>query len=137
MTTPAQRAGARRTVAYLRRQAGFDQPRLPPLDELLALGDAYLAEVGDGSEDSMRRTLGQTGQVYVTLAAAREYATVEDAGIEEARRELTELLLAAKESASEPGLWRFRRRSEGLDVTARVVQERELLVVTSVSVRDY
>lgn len=88
--------------------------------------------------DQPRPTLAETGQVYVSLAAAREFARAEQitSGDEAARRELTELLLDAKESLTEPGKWRARKRSSGMDVTARVVCEGRLLVVTTVGVRD-
>lgn len=135
MTTPARREAARKTVRYLRQQASRDAPRLPPFPEILELGEAYLAEVGDGTEAAFRRTLGETGQVYVTLAASRAYGAIERLGDEEARRELTEMLLDAKESETTPGQWRFRRRSEAIDITARVSKDNQLLVVTTVSVR--
>lgn len=135
MTTPARRAAARRTVAYLRRQAGFDAPRLPPLDELLELAEAYVAEVGDGSEGSLRPTLGETGQVFVAIDPARAFGAEERLTDEAARQDLTELLLDAKQSESEPGLWRVRRRSHGLDISARVRQVGRLLVVEQISAR--
>lgn len=135
MTTPARRAAARKTAAYLRCQAGFDEPRLPPFPEVLDLAEAYVAEVGDGNDGSFRPTLGETGPVYVEIAAAREFGVLERLEDERARRELTELLLDAKQSKSEPALWRFRRRSTGLDITARVRQVGRLLVVEHVSVR--
>lgn len=133
MTTPTRRAAARRTVAYLRRQAGFAAPRLPPLGELLELAEAYVAEVGDGSEGSLRPTLGETGQVFVTIDPARAFGAEERLTDEAARQDLTELLLDAKQS--EPGLWRVRRRSHGLDISARVRQVGRLLVVEHISVR--
>lgn len=135
MTTPTRRAAARKTAAYLRRQAGFDAPRLPPFPEVLELAEAYVAEVGDGNDGSLRATLGETGPVFVSLEAARAFGAEERLEDEPARRELTELLLDAKQSETEPGLWRFRRRSTGLDVTARVRQIGRLLVVEHVSVR--
>ena len=85
-----------------------------------------------------RPTLADTGQIYVSLAAAREFARAEriTSGDEAARRELTELLLDAKQSTSEPGKWRARKRSTGVDITCRIVCEGRLLVVTAIDVRD-
>lgn len=80
-------------------------------------------------------TLAETGQIYVTLAAAQQYAAHERLRDEEARRELTVLLLDARET-SDPGKWRMRRRSSGLDLTAHVRLEDGLLVVTHVHVRE-
>lgn len=80
-------------------------------------------------------TLAETGQVYVSLAAAREYAAHERLRDEEARRELTELAMDARETA-EPGVWRMRRRSSGLDLQLRVAKEGRLLVVTHARVRE-
>lgn len=90
------------------------------------------------TDEIKRSTLAETGPIYVTLAAAREFARAEQitAGDESARRELTELLLDARESTTEPGRWRMRKRSTGLDVTARVARDGRLLVVVSVSVRE-
>lgn len=95
--------------------------------------------------DEPRRTLAAEsaaigGAVYVTLSAARRFA--EQAGYDEheleaARRELTELVLDAKQSATDPSQWRVRKRSTDLDLTCRVAREGRLLVVTSVSVRAY
>lgn len=137
MTTPARRASARKTVRYLRDQAGREVPRLPKFQEMLDLGEAYLAEVGDGTDGAFRATLGETGHVYVTLDAARAYGAHERLDDEQARRELTELLLDAKEINDHPGQWRFRRPITGVDITAQVRQETRLLVVVSVSVRPY
>ena len=84
--------------------------------------------------------LGTTGQVYVTYAAAQDYAARADLQIEEARRELTELLLDATARAAEPGRpepWRLRSRTAGLDISARVVTHGRLRVVVSISVREY
>jgi hypothetical protein len=84
--------------------------------------------------------LGETGQVYVTLAAARVYAAHEGLEIESARRELTEDLLdarAAGETRTGAERWRFRRRSAGVDISATVAREGRLAVVVAVSVRDH
>jgi hypothetical protein len=93
------------------------------------------------TETADRPRLGAQGQVYVTLAAAQSYADAERLGIEEARRELTEYLLEATPSgdgtAGHPERWRFRRRSTGLDITARISREGKLLVVVAANVRDH
>ena len=84
--------------------------------------------------------LGSLGQVYVTLAAARTYATARGLLEEEARRELTERLLDARQKESEPGapeLWRYRSRAHGVDISARVSHEGPLLVIVTVSSRRY
>lgn len=91
---------------------------------------------------SERVILGELGtQVYVTLAAAREYARARSLGEEEGRKELTRLLLRAHctqeyDAASDRlSAWRYRSRSAGVDITARIVRDGELLIVTAVSVR--
>lgn len=92
--------------------------------------------------DAQRPTLAETGHVYVTLSAARTYGAAERIrGDEEARRELTELLLDARrveqdERPGEPQLWRMRKRSTGLDITARIAVQGRLHVVVAVNVRD-
>lgn len=105
------------------------EPRIPPLTDLAVLARAYLS-LTDGTGP----TLGEQGQVYCTLAAVEAYANHEDIRNEEARRELTEILLDARNV--EGNQWRFRSRSTGLDITARVVHEGRLIVVTSISVRE-
>lgn len=85
-----------------------------------------------------REHLGDVAHVYVTLAAARAYAEARSLGEEEARRELTELLLDAHrvgEPGDSPEQWRYRKRSAGVDLTARIVHEGELAVVVAVSAR--
>jgi len=84
--------------------------------------------------------LGDTGQVYVTYSAARSYATFTGAEPEEARHRLTELLLdAERKGSAENGAerYRYRSRSEGVDITAHVSHEHggRLAVVTHVHVR--
>lgn len=79
--------------------------------------------------------LGGTGCVYVTLRAAREYAAGTELGDEQARRELTELLLDARRQGdtSDPyERWRFRRRSAGVEISALVSREGRLAVVVTV-----
>lgn len=77
--------------------------------------------------------------VYVTAAAADRYARW--AGIEKeperARRELTGLLLDAREHTSGDGRWRYRNRVHDCDITARVVVEDRLAIVVSIDVREY
>lgn len=99
-----------------------------------------------------RPRLRDLGQVYVTSAAARQYASAaaevyaegKEIQIEEARRELTELLMEARRVESESGtheLWRFRRDSIGVDISARIVREKSspgdavMMVVVSISAR--
>ena len=88
-------------------------------------------------------TLGAAGQLYVTLAAARSYAeaTGRPTAIEECRRELTELLLDAHlQEPLAPGTAakaRYRSRTIGTDITARIALEGRLLVVVSVSARGF
>ena len=101
-----------------------------PIAELEDLARAYIATSSVGG------TLGQTGRLYVSLTAAREYGAAERInGDEEARRELTEILLDAKQT-ERIDTWRARKRSTGLDITALVAIEGKLLVVTHVTVRD-
>lgn len=78
---------------------------------------------------------------YVTLAAARQYAAARKLREEEARRELTELLLDAR-PLDEPNCdgteaWRYRSRPKGLDISAHVSREGRLAVVVHVRVRRY
>ncbi len=86
-------------------------------------------------------TLGEAGQIYVTLAAAQRYAELRRLRPEEARRELTSLLLDAKctreATATSPAHYRARSRATQLDVSATVAREDRLLVVLSCSAREY
>lgn len=88
--------------------------------------------------DTAHPGLATTGQVYVTLAAARTAAAAWRDGEETARRRLTELLLDARpvDVAVSPERWRARRGSTGVDVTAHVVREGRLAVVVACTVRD-
>jgi hypothetical protein len=84
-------------------------------------------------------TLGQTGQIFVTYAAARRF--IEPGGyqeheVETARRALTELLIDARQQ-SDPQSWRTRKRSTKLDISAIVQPEGRLLVVTYVTAQPY
>ena len=118
------------TARYLVAQAGMVSPRIPPIEELAALARAYTALVD-------RSTAPTRAPLYVTLSAARAYADAIGAGrdIETARRELAQLLVHARPSQGDPTLYRARRRSSGLDISARVLPEGDLLVVTTVEVR--
>ena len=80
-------------------------------------------------------TLSARGQIYVSLAAAQQYASARRLQPEEARRQLTELLLDAK--PRDDGSYRARSRSTQIDITARVAVEGRLLVITTINVRDY
>ena len=96
---------------------------------------------------SEKLKLSEVGQVYVTLASARQYLAASRQtheaplnGEEDARRELTELLLDAvrvEGDTSNPERWRYRRKSERIDISARVVREGRLMVVLSVTARTY
>ena len=86
-------------------------------------------------------TLADTGSVYVTGRAMIAYARARDLQEEEARRELTRLLMGARRKGpSQTGAeqWRARTRSLGVDVTAHVVPDEvdsRIQVVTHVAVR--
>lgn len=89
--------------------------------------------------DALRPTLGETGQIFVTYAAARRF--IEPGGykeheVEAARRALTELLLDARQQPNR-GTWRTRRRSTKLDISAVVEPEGRLLVVTFIDAQPY
>lgn len=78
-------------------------------------------------------TLYEKSNVYVTTAAADQYAAARGLRQEEARRELTTLLLDATEQAN--GSWRRRNKSRNVDISARVELTDDLAIVTHVSVR--
>ncbi len=84
--------------------------------------------------DTDRQTLSTRGTVYVSHAAAVEYARVRELSLEPARRELTELLLDARETTT-PGQWRYRRRVDGIDISARVQTWNRLAIVTHILIR--
>lgn len=88
---------------------------------------------------SERPRLSQRGQIFVSLAAAAKFAEARRLRIEEARRELTEIMLDAREQSVDGDRikCRARSRSTQLDITAQIVQEGRLLVVISVDARDY
>lgn len=80
--------------------------------------------------------LADTGTVYVTLRAAREYAHSVDVGEEEARRELTTLLLDARRRAEDaPPYERWRLRRGPVDISAMVSRDGPLAVVVTVDAR--
>jgi hypothetical protein len=90
--------------------------------------------------DASRPTLSETGPIFVTQAAAQQF--LEARGykgheIETARRDLTELLLDARQKQNVPHMWRARKRSTKLDITAIVQQQGRLLVVTFVTIQPY
>jgi len=78
------------------------------------------------------------GHVYVSIAAAEQYARAMSMDpvreLEEARRDLTELMLDAYRT--ETGTVRMRNNKRGLDISARVAKEGRLLVIVSVETRD-
>ena len=89
--------------------------------------------------DASRPTLGETGQIFVTYAAARLF--IEPGGfkeheVEAARRALTELLIDARQQPNR-GTWRTRKRSTKLDISAVVEPEGRLLVVTFIDAQPY
>lgn len=89
--------------------------------------------------DERKPRLSEEGQIYVTLAAAEQWSRANDyGGIEEARRDLTELLLDAYRTGDPAdGMVRLRRTAERIDLQAHVSTESRLLVVTRVIVREY
>jgi hypothetical protein len=89
--------------------------------------------------DALRPTLGETGQIFVTYAAAKKF--IEPGGykeheVEAARRALTELLIDARQQPNR-GTWRTRKRSTKLDISAVVEPEGRLLVVTFIDAQPY
>lgn len=81
--------------------------------------------------------LAETGQILVTLAAARSAGLTWACGDEEARRRLTVLLCDAHavDAQVQPERWRAKRRSSGWDISATISREPPLVVVVSASVR--
>lgn len=131
MTTAAEKTAQRILGDLGQLRAGHLVAPIPHAD-LETLAREHLAR------SSPRVRLADAGQVYVSLSATREYMAWERiTGEERARRELTELMLDAKESTTAPGRWRARRRATMLDVTAIVAREGALMVVTSIMVRSY
>lgn len=89
--------------------------------------------------EASRPTLGETGQIFVTHAAARLF--IEPGGfkeheVEAARRALTELLIDARQHPQRE-TWRTRKRSTKLDISAVVEREGRLLVVTFIDAQPY
>lgn len=91
------------------------------------------------SPDAELPRLVTLGQVYVTLTAAEQYARQRSLRIEEARRELTEILVDHGRVLEETSPIRVRARSRAtqIDLSARVSQEGRLLVVVSIEARDH
>lgn len=84
--------------------------------------------------------LHTTGQVYVTQAAWSRYARWAELEPEDARREMTEIILDATWRKTMPdGLedWRLRSRREGVDISLTVSREGRLAVIVSANVRGY
>lgn len=80
------------------------------------------------------------GQAYVTGSAALQYGRHTGQQLEDARRDLTMLLMRAhRTGTTDTGAerWRIRDRVEAVDVSATVVRQDGLAVVTAVSVREY
>jgi len=89
--------------------------------------------------EASRPTLGETGQIFVTYAAARlfmEPAGYQEHEVEAARRALTDLLIDARQQ-TDPQSWRTRKRSTKLDISAIIQPEGRLLVVTHVLAQPY
>jgi len=87
--------------------------------------------------EATRPKLSTEGQIFVTLAAAEAWLEANDfSGVEEARRDLTRLLMDAHRVESEPHQVRYRSHADALDLEARVVEEDGLLVVVSINVRE-
>lgn len=86
------------------------------------------------SEERLSARLADTGQIYVTLRAAREYA--EGVYEEHARRELTERLLDARRAPGQdrPPYESWRVRGE-IALSALVSREGPLAVVVTVHMR--
>lgn len=111
---------------------------------VMHLVNEALSKMGRGAKGK-GGTLADEGQVYVTHAAAKQYADAsrrthdEELSIESAHRELTELLLHARRVGGrdeKTERWRYRSREERIDITARIAREGPLLVVVSVSARS-
>lgn len=81
-------------------------------------------------------TLASTGQIYVTLEAGETMAAFDDIDIEMARQDLTELLVdATQKRDGKHEEWRYRSKADNIDITAHVVREGGLAIVTSCSIR--
>jgi hypothetical protein len=87
------------------------------------------------SNDEERERLRDRGTVYVTAAAAHQYAEARGQPEETARRELTALLAGAYQTTN--GGWRRRIQGRQIDVTAHVSIEGELAVVVAVQSKRY
>jgi hypothetical protein len=86
--------------------------------------------------------LGARGEISITRTAVQTYATKRRLPVEEARSELTALLLEARctreaTATNEVAHYRARSRATQLDISATVVHQGPLHVVLSVNVRDY
>jgi len=84
--------------------------------------------------DTPKPRLSEEGQIYVTLRAAQQWLEANDfAGLEEARRDLTELMLDAYRTTGDQV--RLRASRDKLDLQARVTVDGRLLVVRDIHVR--
>jgi len=85
--------------------------------------------------------LGTLGQIYVPSSTASTYALAVGRHHEDARRELTELAIDAREkepiTADRLGLFRLRSQALRLDLSLRVARDGPLLVIVAVSVRRH
>lgn len=100
----------------------------------------YNPDLGIMQEQSTKPTLASQGQLYISRTAAKTYQEFAELGTEEARRELTEILMEARpveDKGDGKERWRYRRQSEHIDITALVSREDGLIVVTHISVRGY
>jgi hypothetical protein len=82
----------------------------------------------------MTMRLRELGQLHVSSRAAGEYAAATGLPPEQARRRLTELLLDAR-LLPDGHTWRRRSRTDGVDLSAHVIEDGQLHVVTQVTVR--
>jgi hypothetical protein len=98
-----------------------------------------VASTEPGADAETVPRLGSLGQIYVTLAAATRYAEQCGLRAEEARRELTVLLVEGRVLGREGDRLRvrYRSRTTALDVTAQVVHEPPLYVVVAVQARHH
>lgn len=132
--TPNQRTAQ----AILAEDGQRREHRPPAWPALVELARDYLRLAGPDVTGPRESLTDGPEALYVSLAAAQEYRRhVRAANDEAARRQLTELLIDAKQSATDLSSWRMRSKSTGIDITARIAIECRLLVVAHVEVRDY
>jgi hypothetical protein len=113
-------------------------PRLPPFADIVELARDYLRGAGPDVSGPRESLTAGPEALYVTQAAARQYAEARRINDpEQARIQLTALLIDARQHATDLSTWRMRSKSTGLDIAAKVAIEGRLLMVTHVSVRPY